>query len=239
MTSIIKTTIRPGERLLSVTDSERTDVTALYSGVLHRLAVDGFKRTAKAARSDDAVTAIVFAAASSEAFINELREMAEVYGRMGNDEALKTLSVVLQDAEESRLSITTKYVLAKRFLTGATYDRGGQLFQDFSLLVELRNVLMHTRPRELNNLSSRDQKLLERLVSRGLIEKNYSQNFLDNLANPNVARFSCNAAAAIICDLDRCYKWPQCENVGMLISVKEPPRVGTTPVEHLFQVLDT
>ena len=100
----------------------------------------------------DTVTAIVLAAASTEAFINELAESV-AFAAAGPEAAmlpaeLLNFSSVLEEVESSRGSLTLKYLLAAQTLTGTSFDKSANPYQDFAVLVMLRNDLMHLKPRD-------------------------------------------------------------------------------------------
>jgi hypothetical protein len=61
---------------------------------------------------------------------------------------IKALGDILGEAEKSHASIELKYQLAKFTLTGQPFDKGALPFQDFALLIEIRNILVHQKPLE-------------------------------------------------------------------------------------------
>lgn len=92
-----------------------------------------------------ALVSIVFAAVTLEAFLNESIEMACDYSQTPN-EPKTTASYAHLMAEFQRSRIEARYQMAHWVLTGAGYDKGSTLYQDFSLLFELRNNLVHFKP---------------------------------------------------------------------------------------------
>ncbi len=56
---------------------------------------------------------------------------------------------VMGDAEEAHARLESKFTLAKWILSGRNVNRGGQPYQDFALLMRLRNDLVHTKPNKL------------------------------------------------------------------------------------------
>src|ERR1700686_3911935 len=56
--------------------------------------------------------------------------------------------VVMQEAEESRVQIQSKFQLGNLVLTGKTYDKGTAPHQDFAELITVRNLLMHGKSNE-------------------------------------------------------------------------------------------
>lgn len=97
--------------------------------------------------SREAIVAIVFAASALEAFMNERVEWAVQLCAKGEQrELVRTFASILTDAENSRASLESKYKLARWILNGKAYDEGANPYQDFSLLISLRNSLLHLKP---------------------------------------------------------------------------------------------
>ena len=95
----------------------------------------------------NALTSIVFATVSAEAFINELHHTACIWAsRPESPEWTKALCEILGEAEKSRSSIESKYQLAKFILSGRAFDKGAAPFQNFALLVDVRNLIVHAKP---------------------------------------------------------------------------------------------
>ena len=55
----------------------------------------------------------------------------------------------MEDAEESRVPIQSKFQLGNLVLTGKTHEKGTAPYQDFSDLFAIRNLLMHGKSNEL------------------------------------------------------------------------------------------
>lgn len=107
----------------------------------------------------EALSAILFSALAAEAFINELGEAAarDTYSLKGvgppgfsvpGTDDLTDLAEVLDTIEEEHGPLELKYLMTSQVLTGHAFDRGKAPFQDFSLLVHLRNDLVHPRHRD-------------------------------------------------------------------------------------------
>src|SRR3984893_1887682 len=84
---------------------------------------------------------------------------------------------VMDEAEESRVQIQSKFQLAYLVLTQKAYDKGSAPYQDFSDLVAVRNRLMHGKSNEtfltvdgkpsvLNPVS-----VIERLTSKNILHE--------------------------------------------------------------------
>ena len=161
----------------------------------------------KAHGSGDYLIAIAFAASAVEAFINELALRASVSLKTEKpyQPALSVLAEVLEDAESCRMSVQGKYRLAKQLLTGKPLETDKSPYQDFNMLFQLRNALLHMKPgATLDDQEAEHKKLVKMLLSHHLCNNPPMASFLDNIKNANVSRFACNAAAAIIDHIDEC-----------------------------------
>jgi hypothetical protein len=130
----------------------------------------------------DALIAIVFSALGAEAFINELTEMAQrdadfFEGKLISDElrnhtdVLRDLAATLTEIEDARGQVELKYQMAGKVLSGRTFPRGMQPFQDFRDLMQLRNALVHLRHADTTDEAGRISPSLatvRRLQQKGL-----------------------------------------------------------------------
>ena len=122
------------------------------------------------------LASVIFSAMSTEAFINELQQLA-VDAACDSAEPgwVKVLGEVLEEAEDARVSIEFKYHIAKLVLSGQAFDKGSQPFQDFALLVSLRNHVVHAKPeeavrrKEAHGAVNWETKIMSRLQSRGVV----------------------------------------------------------------------
>lgn len=82
------------------------------------------------------LASLVFAAMSTEAFINELQQLAAdaAAGNSARPNCIKALGEMLRQAEDSHASTKSKYQLAKFVLTGEVFDGGTQPFQHCLLM---------------------------------------------------------------------------------------------------------
>lgn len=95
----------------------------------------------------DSVVTIVFAGAAAESFVNEVLERLRFDVQRASPE-LERVRVIAEagDLYEKSSSMALKVQLLSAVLTGAPMDRGAQPYQDFDLLVAVRNTLVHHRP---------------------------------------------------------------------------------------------
>jgi hypothetical protein len=120
----------------------------LEAGFLFNIAVDAARNISAESRQEGqsaALVSVVFAVASLEAFLNEATEVAQDVQQVKSEP--ETVAAFAQLMEESeRLPLETKFKLSTWLLTGKRADIGKQPYQDFSLLVGLRNALVHFKP---------------------------------------------------------------------------------------------
>jgi len=157
---------------------------------------------------------------STEAFINELQQLATDAAVYNSAEPgwVKLLAEVLEEAEGARVSVEFKYHIAKLVLSGEAFDRGSQPFQDFALLVSLRNRVVHAKPekavrqKEADGALNWETKIMGRLQSRGVFPPDdipprfvpagqpvkIQSNLLAEIGTQPVARWACGAAAGIV-----------------------------------------
>jgi hypothetical protein len=150
--------------------------------------------------SNDALTAIVMAAASTEAFVNEFPEYAPLmYSVLGPTEAPDAVTAVvqvLQELEESRVPVTTKYLVASQVLIGKAFNTGAAPYQDFKLLIDLRNAIMHIKPTREGDRHP-GKRIADVLGQRGLALPNTGPGTLswfDRIKTPMVASWAHDAA---------------------------------------------
>jgi hypothetical protein len=130
---------------------------------LFSIAVDSAKRITTPLRvggQRDALVSVVFAAASLEAFLNEAAYLADKsvsrkvretkLGHLVEEEPpiVSAFAQVMDEAEESKVQVQSKFQLAHLILTNKIYDKASVPFQDFLTLIAVRNLLMHGKSKE-------------------------------------------------------------------------------------------
>lgn len=167
--------------------------------------------------SFEAVVAIVLAAASTEAFINEVGECINFYrGRAEPWRSvrpeLRTLADVLDQLEEEHASPQLKYLMTGVVLS-APFDRGTNPFQDFSTLVTVRNQMIHLKARDTwqqdanRSFHATWPKVVSSLKQRGLAKgissvvpnaANETVSSFDGLQTPEMAGWACRTALNLV-----------------------------------------
>lgn len=185
------------------------------SGILFRQAKAAFERTATAESENtpgqnDAIVAILFSAATLEAWIAEIGILASSPTFSELSSQISACADLIAEIEDSRGSIRLKYLLAKNILTGKSYNKGESPYQEFRLLFSVRDALVHMKPERIaekaTSEKSRTDKLVRALASKGLcIAKipDTKSSWLSKISTRAVARWSCNVAVDMvdsICD---------------------------------------
>jgi hypothetical protein len=156
--------------------------------------------------ADDAITAIVMAAAAAEAFVNELADNIGLVRQnasnwMPLNATVHAASDAILDVEFLKGSVVEKYLEAAKALN-SRIDRGSLPFQDFERLIALRNAIMHVKPVRPNERHS-GEAVTDELGRRSIaISTQISKlPWFDRLMTPEVARWACKSARAAILDL--------------------------------------
>lgn len=199
---------------------------ALNASLLFGLAQDAFERT-KPAASDvepdqrDALVAIVFSAATLEAFINEAIALAsslmqswtqisaQVHGHKVTDPVVERFYTLLHEADDDRMALGLKYNLASIAFTGKPFVKGEQPYQDFELLITLRNWIVHLKSRDQFYVSGPatgeyivepPQIIKEAFRSRHLIDstRTSKMSWTRQISTRACARWACNTASHMI-----------------------------------------
>jgi hypothetical protein len=193
---------------------------SIACGPLFSVARDAYVRAAAAEADsseafDAALTAIVFSAVSLEAFINEVAIYATFPSATDSSPELVTSYAALAaEIENNNGGVRLKFLLLSSVFSGKSYDQGAAPYQDFSLLVDLRNALVHHKPvdrivmgTEVKAVSSpKDQ---DALAARPLIRKLRGKAISPSrelsgaplialLGTPLAARWACDTAIAMV-----------------------------------------
>lgn len=190
--------------------SQQGVVQVFYCGHLYYLAKEAYHRTSgvsddRTPGQSDAVTAIVIAAASVEAFMNEVSTAAASFGRWEQEPPqVQAFAEILEEMEEKRSPIELKWLVAKQVLSGQPYDKGSPPWQSFATLIALRNALMHPKPIihgvvGQDPYEPEDTRLLKSLPQHILAD--LKGEWISRIETRGVARWACNAAAAIVVSL--------------------------------------
>lgn len=177
---------------------------------LPRYSIEGRRET---------LASILYAVISAEAFINELHHLTRGWNKPDAFGWVKALVDLLEEAEKSRASLESKYQLAMFILSGEPFDRGAAPFQEFALLIAVRNLIVHAKPLVATlskNASGKyiwtEPKIMVRLQSAGVVPvpddltdladhtsaQALSADVLGHISTEVTALWACTAAAGIV-----------------------------------------
>lgn len=181
----------------------------LNSGILFSIALSAYERLKsvppdKTIGQNDALVAILFSAATLEAFVMELALMAKSDSALFGYKPLQSLAALIDETEASRGSIRLKFLLAKIVLGGESYDKGSQPYQDFDTLFAMRDAIIHMKPEKI---TEEPHKILQRLRAKNLCEDpepGVKASWLSQISTRTVARWACNVVVEMVKSLKAC-----------------------------------
>jgi len=176
------------------------------SALLFQLATGACEQASRGDGSQ-AIVEIVLAVMTLETFINELAELP-AYPPEFEDGRVAQFADIMREVEKSRGSLETRYRFAKWIFAGRAYDMGQTPYQDFALLLSLRNALVHLKPMDWEidetsfGLTVNHPSVVERLKSKRLIvdtdSKEKGRTWLQVVSTKEVAKWACNRVVAMI-----------------------------------------
>jgi hypothetical protein len=185
----------------------------LHAPTLFITALHAFERS----RNDtsplhtDALVIIVFAAASLEAFINEIASSAAAVVRAKHqpNEKMKAFVDLLAELEDSRASVKSKYIMTRWILSGTAIDKGSATFQDFAALLELRNELVHMKGMSESHAREelpefRQPKAVNHLKGKKLLSQRAGderRSWTERIRTRECALWACRTAAAMVVEI--------------------------------------
>jgi hypothetical protein len=200
----------------------------INSGTLYRQAKGAAVQASLAGPNaqSEARIAVVFAFIALEAFINELSDFAN---ETPADASLATFGSLMKDLNDARAPLNVRFQFAKWILSKEAFDTSQQPYQDFLLLIRLRNTIIHLPPDKAPSDTSEPPidslKFLETLRQRGLTRgsRDAVASFLAEISTPEMARWACDTTAAIVRSI--------VEVLPALADVPDSPHV---PIRFLF-----
>jgi hypothetical protein len=87
---------------------------------------------------------------------------------------------------------------ARILLAGQGYDKGAQPYQDFDLLMDIRNAIVHLKPEKMYSKTS---PLMQRLMSKGICGETSLQqpsSLVSQVSTRAAARWACNVAVDMV-----------------------------------------
>jgi len=179
------------------------------SGVLFGVAVNsaaGIQAEPRRGGQLPALVSLVFSVVAVEAFLNEATEMALGFLDIPSEpQGIAVFTECMADAERSRLPLESKLGLAKWVLAGTRLDRGVQPFQDFLLMIRLRNNLVHFKANEpyaQNDTAEEVHKnLIQKFRGRNLLAEDMQPgSWIHAIETKAIANWCCRTTAQVVVD---------------------------------------
>ncbi len=183
----------------------------LVCGSLHLLAKKAYERTLITASvrtpdQPDALSAIILSVVSLEALVEELVEVVRgLIPHCPEDSRARGKSLIeaLELIEEGKGQLALKFQVAKLILSGTSYETGARPYQDFEMLLDLRNGLIHPKAFAVKSDQSGTsvdpvRRFREKLRSLEIIAEISGENVMAPLSTwvqtRATARWACNTS---------------------------------------------
>lgn len=156
-----------------------------------------------------ALVSVVFAAVSLEAFLNELIGLSQDYHEYFDNQppVISSFAQLMSELEKIQGSIETRYNMAHWLITGRPYDKASQPYQNFRLLFQVRNDLVHFKPDPLidEGGAKATPSIIARLqglnILNNLPEPASNRSWVHLLGTRAVAEWACNTASLVTADM--------------------------------------
>lgn len=197
------------EKLIGPNNNVSTSMKYYSAGQLFAIAKSAYERTVddkpeRSSSRSDTLISIIFAAASLEAFINELADKAaEKPVLLDHPESVKNLAILLKELEETRASTRLKFMITKLVFAGKIFDKrdkDAQTYQNFLLLSKLRDSLIHLKPQDeiIIKRDGTSETKMPKFMKE--INKDLFADFDEKVVASWVSRISTRAMAKWACD---------------------------------------
>jgi hypothetical protein len=178
----------------------------IEAGVFFGIAIDAIREI-----QDDpwrggkrsALVSVVFSVIALEAFVNEMTELAQNFASPQPAEVTVFAQMM---GEADRASLEFRLLLAHWILTGRMMDKGSPPYQDFALLISLRNDLVHARPNDLftHGISTNEEvhkRLVSKFKSKNILAFEPSGSWTHLVQTRAVAEWSARTVAAVVAEV--------------------------------------
>ncbi len=122
-------------------------------------------------------SAALFSAMALEAHPHDLGLFLDQFLRPEDPPQLHAVRNIIPQLEEDRVQLKSKISIIYYLLKGAEIPKGGESYQDFSLLIDIRNQIAHFKPTvseyfpDRMDRPARLVKLLQRISQRRIIDR--------------------------------------------------------------------
>lgn len=181
--------------------------TIYFSDEFYQIARNAYERS----KNDptEAIVAIIFSAITIEVFLNEMVDFATNQHLPKNEpEEISAFASILSNLENQKAQLDLKIQVLHYIFKKSQLNRGELPYQDFDLLIKIRNALVHKKPEkwtwsleEGDNNKFEPHKYIKRLADRKIIPaptSNEPPHWQALISRPEVARWACNVASQMI-----------------------------------------
>jgi hypothetical protein len=158
-----------------------------------------------------ALISVVFSAIALESFLNEItehaRQLSEHQPTIQGHPEIVLFAQVMGDAEDAHARLESKFTFANWILSGRSINWGSQPYQDFALLMRLRNDLVHTKTNKLFDYGTMTneeghRELMSRFRNKDILADSMPTGSWTYLIQTKaVAEWACRTAASVVFDL--------------------------------------
>jgi hypothetical protein len=196
---------------------------AYVSNVIWTVAADAAEKATEQAAVDPhmpvpaAISAIIIAAASTEAFINELGHFLTTVPVFVADHGAPEqqewgpIGHVLKQLEKDHAQAVTKYMTASVLLPGEALDPGRDPLQSYKQLMRVRHEFVHPKPQteEIKDGVRQETDLMQFFIAKQWTVETragggpHVTGYFNRLQTPEVARWACRAAMEIVLNISQ------------------------------------
>lgn len=150
----------------------------------------------------DCQITIILAAQTLESFFNELAIIKNFIDQEYITPQIETLCEILSELEQSKGSLKLKLLNTEFILNGSSEFKSSELYENFNLLISLRNRIVHPRPIKVTDTVKND-KLFKSFNSKKLTdyynnESTIERSILYYLMNIKVAQWAMDTVKGLI-----------------------------------------
>jgi hypothetical protein len=152
--------------------------------------------------TSDTIGALLLSAMSAESFINELGTRLSLLSAYSGKNLTRwaNIGTFLEQLEAEHAQIRSKYLLVSNLLPGKPFVKGKPPFQDFSLLIDIRNDFAHPKaqqdaPKYIQSFSQKGWLYDKKTDEPKLV------GWMFQLETPEVAAWACRTVRTIIWDI--------------------------------------
>lgn len=156
----------------------------------------------------EALVSVIFAAVSLQAFLNELIESAQDFSNYADEPVIvSSFADLMSDLEKNRDSVETRFNMAHWMLSGRGFDKSAPPYQDFRLLFQVRNDMVHFKPDPLKEegIAEPIVKVIERLRGKNILNDSpapdSSRSWVHTIGTRSVAEWACNTTSLVTADI--------------------------------------